>query len=168
MYSICMFDIIEIRVSIQAEIYLEALMQLTQFTDYALRVLIYVALKQESTSTITEIADSYGISKNHLVKVVNKLGQIDVLKTIRGNKGGIQLNIDPSQINIGKLVQQIEPHFFIVECLDRENGKCIISPVCELKHILDKAKNNFLATLSEYTLSDVVKNSAQLKKILIS
>jgi len=143
-------------------------MQLTQFTDYALRVLIYVALKQEETSTIIEIADTYGISKNHLVKVVHKLGQLDILKTIRGNKGGLQLNLQPNQINIRALVQQIEPHFFIVECLDKKNGKCIISPVCELKHVLSKAKNSFIDTLSAYTLADITKNSNQLKKILIN
>lgn len=141
-------------------------MQLTQFTDYALRTLIYVALKDGETSTVNEIAESYDISKNHLVKIVHKLGQLGILNTTRGNHGGIQLNREPNEINIGELVQLIEPNFFIVECFDKKNGRCAISSACTLKTILCQAKNSFIATLTQYTLADLTKNSNELKKIL--
>jgi Rrf2 family transcriptional regulator, nitric oxide-sensitive transcriptional repressor len=141
-------------------------MQLTQFTDYALRTLIYVALKKDRPSTVTEIADNYGISKNHLVKVVHKLGQLGILETIRGNQGGIKLNGKPADVNIGALVQQIEPHFFVVECFDSVNQNCVISPACKLKHVLGEATNNFIETLNEYTLEDITQNSAELSGLL--
>lgn len=141
-------------------------MQLTQFTDYALRALIYVALKDGETSTVNEIAESYDISKNHLVKIIHKLGQLGILNTTRGNQGGIQLNREPNEINVGELVQLIEPNFFIVECFDKQNGRCAISSVCTLKTILCQAKNSFIATLNQYTLADLIKNSAELKKLL--
>lgn len=141
-------------------------MQLTQFTDFALRALIYISLKEHGTATISEIANSYAISKNHLVKVVHKLGQLGMVETIRGKHGGIQLNYSPSEINLGKLVQQLEPHFFIVECFDKKNGKCVIAPVCKLKHILCQAKNSFIETLNHYTLADIISNTIELKGLL--
>lgn len=140
-------------------------MQLTQFTDYALRVLIYIAVKNE-TCTIKEIAESYNISRNHLIKIVHKLGQIGVIKTIRGKNGGIQLNALPSEINIGEIVKQTEPHFFLVECLDQVNGKCCIAPACKLKQVLNKAKNEFIQTICGYTLEDVIPNTGELKVLL--
>lgn len=141
-------------------------MQLTQFTDYALRVLIYTAVKQD-TCTITEIANSYGISRNHLVKIVHKLGQLDVLKTVRGKQGGITLNQAPEKINLGELVKQIEPHFHIVECFDADRTeRCPIEPACQLKQILYQARQNFFDTLSQYTLADITHNSSQLSQFL--
>ncbi len=142
-------------------------MQLTQFTDYSLRALIYIALRNDEVCTISEVADSYKISKNHLMKVIHRLSKLGVLKTIRGKKGGLQLNAKPEHINLGDLVQKIEPNFFIVECFDQANGKCVISPVCRLKHVLDEAKNSFIKVLAQYTLADVIKNRKQLSKILL-
>lgn len=141
-------------------------MQLTQFTDFALRALIYISLKESGFATINEIAEGYAISKNHLVKVVHKLGQLGLVETIRGKHGGIQLKYQPSEINIGKVVQQLEPHFFIVECFDKKNGKCVIAPVCKLKHILCEAKNSFIETLNHYTLADIIANANELKGFL--
>lgn len=142
-------------------------MQLTQFTDYSLRTLIYIALLDSETCTISDIADSYNISKNHLMKVVHRLSQLDILKTIRGKRGGLQLNVNPDQINLGELVQRIEPNFFIVECFDTANGKCAISPACRLKHILYEAKNSFIQVLEQYTLADIIQNREQLSQILL-
>lgn len=137
-------------------------MQLTQFTDYALRTLIYVALRKQELCTIAEIAQSYQISKNHLVKVVHRLSQLGLLKTTRGNKGGMTLKGDPQQINLGDLIQTLEPNFYIVECFDTQNKTCLILPACHLKRILNKAKQNFLQTLKDYTLADLIMNSNQL------
>lgn len=142
-------------------------MQLTQFTDYALRTLIYVAIRDGKTCTITEIAESYNISKNHLMKVVHRLSQLGILKTIRGKGGGLLLNADPEQLNLGELIEKIEPHFFIVECFDAATGKCVISPVCQLKKVLLEASNSFTQALRKYTLQDVVFNRAELAQILV-
>lgn len=140
-------------------------MQLTQFSDYALRTLIYIATKND-ICTVTEIAKSYQISRHHLVKVVHKLGQLGYLNTIRGKSGGIALNHTPEKINIGKLIQQTEPNFRLVECIDNPNGTCCIIPACKLKKILEKAKKEFIANLSQYTLADIVVNKAQLENYL--
>jgi Rrf2 family transcriptional regulator, nitric oxide-sensitive transcriptional repressor len=140
-------------------------MQLTQFTDYALRTLIYIATKGD-VCTITEIAESYQISRHHLVKVVHKLGQLGYLNTIRGKSGGLELNKSPKQINIGELIQKIEPNFRLVECIDNPNGTCCIIPVCKLKIILEQAKKEFLENLQQYSLADLVVNKTQLKSHL--
>jgi len=140
-------------------------MQLTQFSDYALRTLIYIATK-ENACTITEIASSYQISRHHLVKVVHKLGQLGYLTTVRGKGGGINLSKPAKKINLGELVQRTEPNFRLVECIDNPNGTCCIIPVCKLKTILDQAKNAFLTNLGQYTLADIVKNKSQLAAYL--
>ncbi|PIQ42476.1 MAG: BadM/Rrf2 family transcriptional regulator [Gammaproteobacteria bacterium CG11_big_fil_rev_8_21_14_0_20_46_22] len=136
-------------------------MQLTQFTDYALRTLIYIATKQE-VCTITEIAESYQISRHHLVKVVHKLGQLGYLKTIRGKSGGLELSKTPREINLGELIQKTEPNFRLVECIDNPQGTCCIIPVCKLKKVLEQAKAQFLDNLAQYTLADVTKNQSKL------
>jgi Rrf2 family nitric oxide-sensitive transcriptional repressor len=142
-------------------------MQLTQFTDYSLRTLIYIAIRDGKTCTIAEIAEAYNISKNHLMKVVHRLSQLGILKTLRGKGGGIVLNFPPEQINLGDLIQKLEPNFFIVECFDIVNGKCVIAPVCQLKQALHEACNSFIETLQKYTLQDVITNKTQLSKILL-
>lgn len=142
-------------------------MQLTQFTDYSLRTLIYVATRNGETCTITEIAESYNISRNHLMKVVHRLSQLGILKTLRGKGGGLLLNTDPKQLNLGELIEKLEPNFFMVECFDAKNGKCVIAPVCKLKHFLHEASNNFIQTLQKYTLHDVIKNKTELTQILL-
>jgi len=142
-------------------------MQLTQFTDYSLRMLIYVAVRNGKTCTITEIAESYNISRNHLMKVTHRLSQLGILKTLRGKGGGLLLNADPEKLNLGELIVKLEPNFFIVECFDTTNGKCAIAPVCKLKHILHEATNNFIQTLQKYTLQDVIRNRTELTQILL-
>jgi len=142
-------------------------MQLTQFTDYSLRTLIYIAIREGKTCTISEIAESYHISRNHLMKVVHRLSQMGILKTLRGKGGGLLLNIPAEQLNLGELVQQLEPNFFITECFNTQKNLCVITPACQLKQILHEASNRFIQTLQQYTLNDIVKNRAQLQKILL-
>jgi Rrf2 family nitric oxide-sensitive transcriptional repressor len=101
------------------------------------------------------------------MKVAHRLSQLNILKTTRGKKGGLQLNIEPKLINLGELIQKTEPNFFLVECFDEENGKCVISPVCQLKQILHEANKNFIQTLEQYTLADVIQNRGQLSQILL-
>ncbi|MCK0473082.1 Rrf2 family transcriptional regulator [Halalkalibacter sp. APA_J-10(15)] len=144
-------------------------MRLTNYTDYSLRVLIYLALKdKEELSNIKEIADFYQISKNHLMKVTYELGKWGIIETIRGRNGGIRLSIDPEEVNIGKVVRKTEDDFHLVECFDASRNDCIISPVCGLKHVLNEALVAYLNVLDQYTLKDILQNKQMLSQYLSS
>ncbi len=140
-------------------------MQLTQYSDYALRTLIYLAIATEN-ATITEIAGHYSISRNHLVKVVHNLGKLGYVTTIRGRHGGLRLALPPESINIGDVVRRTEPNFTIVECFDRESNRCVISPNCRLKGVLSEAFQAFTDVLDQYTLADMTVNRDELRTLL--
>lgn len=131
-------------------------MQLTQYTDYSLRVLIYLGLYPERRCTITEISDAYDINRNHLVKVVHSLSQDGWITTTRGKSGGMVLSFNPKQINIGAVIQGTEPHMNLLECFDNKCNTCPITSVCVLKHALYQARKAFMNVLSNYTLEDVL------------
>lgn len=133
-------------------------MQLTQHTDYSLRVLIYLSLQPARLCTITEIADFYGISRNHLVKVVHKLGLLGYIETVRGKHGGLRLARPATDIRVGDVARSTEPNFHIAECFDREADHCSITNVCRLKSILFQARTAFLETLDGYTIADAVSD----------
>ncbi|WP_080848744.1 Rrf2 family transcriptional regulator [Cytobacillus gottheilii] len=141
-------------------------MRLTTYTDYSLRVLIFLALKKpDDLSTIQEIADSYDISKNHLMKIIHHLGQLGYVETIRGRNGGIRLAEKPKDINIGKVVYETEDDFHIVGCFKQGEGYCSISPSCKLKNALHEALQAFLNVLYGYTLEDFVLNRKELNDL---
>lgn len=131
-------------------------MKLTNYTDYSLRVLIYLAVKdKDEKSTITEITNAYQISRNHLTKVIHQLGQIGVITTTRGRGGGIVLAKSPDEITIGAVVRETEEDFHLVECFQEGNRNCVLSPVCGLKRVLAEALNAYLAVLDNYTIADI-------------
>ncbi|MCA0912346.1 MULTISPECIES: RrF2 family transcriptional regulator [Marinobacter] len=132
-------------------------MHITRYTDYSLRVLIYLAAEGDRLATIQEIADSYDISKNHLMKVVHQLNKKGYIETIRGKKGGMRLHMAPQDINIGILVRETEQDFSIVECFSSKNA-CKITPVCGLKTMFGEALKAFLEVLDRYTLADVIQD----------
>lgn len=134
-------------------------MQLTQYTDYSYRVLIFLAQKPAGLSTVTEIAEFHGISRNHLVKVIHNLSSKGFITTTRGRNGGMTLSRPPADINLGDVARQTEPNFSIAECFDAANNRCVITPNCALKHMLNQARSAFLDTLSKYTLADAVTGS---------
>ncbi|MDX1597791.1 MAG: Rrf2 family transcriptional regulator [Marinobacter sp.] len=142
-------------------------MHITRYTDYSMRVLIYLAVQGDRLATIQEIADSYDISKNHLMKVVHQLNKKGYIETIRGKKGGIRLHLAPEEINVGVLVRETEQDMNIVECFSSGNA-CRITPVCGLKSMFAEALNAFLETLDKYTLADVVQSQhrPQLLRLL--
>jgi Rrf2 family nitric oxide-sensitive transcriptional repressor len=140
-------------------------MRLASFTDYSLRVLIYLAIKGEERSTVSEIAEKFQISKNHLVKVVHNLSTIGIINSYKGKGGGISLSLSPEQINIGKIVQKLEDKSHLVVCLGPSDN-CIISPSCNLKRALKIAEDQFFNSLSNYTLADMVSNKNSLIKNL--
>ncbi|MEW6312649.1 MAG: Rrf2 family transcriptional regulator [Pseudomonadota bacterium] len=135
-------------------------MQLTRFTDYALRVLIYLAAHPDRMATISEIAASYGISENHLMKIVHHLSTRGYIETVRGKGGGMRLARRPELINIGEVVRDTEDNLDIVECFNQEKRDCPLLPACVLKSILSEARKNFMATLDRYNLQDLLGTQA--------
>lgn len=142
-------------------------MHITRYTDYSLRVLIYLAINKDSLSTINAIALSYDISKNHLMKIVQQLNIKGYIIAIRGKNGGIRLNHLPEDINVGTLVRDFEDKNKLVECFG-DNNQCVITPNCQLKLIFAKAQDSFFATLDNYTLNDLLgaQNTPALNEIL--
>jgi Rrf2 family nitric oxide-sensitive transcriptional repressor len=141
-------------------------MRLTVYTDFALRVLIYVAVHPEPKPTIAEIAASYGVSRNHLMKVVYELGVAGYLETSRGKNGGLRLARPPQAIGLGELVRRTEPDLDLVECFSADSGRCAITPACKLRGVLHQAKAAFLRVLDGYTLADLVEDPAALRALL--
>lgn len=131
-------------------------MRLTDYTDYALRVLMYIGARPGRLVTIQEIADNHGISKNHLTKVVHRLGVAGLVTTMRGRTGGICLARAPSSITLGAVVRMTEPDFTMVECFDETRNTCTLSPTCVLKHALGRATSAYLQELDRMTLADVL------------
>lgn len=142
-------------------------MHITRYTDYSLRVLIYLAVQGDRLTTIQEIADSYDISKNHLMKVVHQLNKKSYIETVRGKKGGMRLRMAPEDINVGVLVRETEHDLSIVECYSSKNT-CKISPVCGLKPMFGEALQAFLSVLDKYTLQDIMQDQhkPQLLRLL--
>ena len=141
-------------------------MQLTQYTDYSLRVLIYLGVNEQHLATISEISESYGISRNHLVKIVHQLGQHGYIETRRGKGGGIQLSRSPAEINIGEVIRRSEGNFNIVECFNEGKQACSIVPGCRLKTVIAEAMDSFFSVLDHYTLNDLIANKRSLKSLL--
>jgi Rrf2 family nitric oxide-sensitive transcriptional repressor len=142
-------------------------MQLTLYTDYSLRVLVYLGLKTDELVTISEIAENYAISRNHLVKVVHNLSQNGFVEALRGKGGGLRLARPAEQINIGDVIRHTEPNFNLVECFDNEDpGGCPINAMCRLKGGLHRAYQAFMAVLDEISLADVLSNRDQLAPTL--
>jgi len=138
--------------------YYHTAMQLTLYTDYSLRVLLYLGQHPDKRITITQISEHFNISRNHLVKVVHNLGKLELIHTIRGKNGGMILAQEPKNINLANVIQSIEPHMNLLECFDDNTNTCPITMECGLKHILFKAKRSFLDVLKEHTLADLLPN----------
>ena len=141
-------------------------MRLTTHTDYALRVLMYLALRPGESSTIQEIADRYGISKNHLMKVVQHLGAAGWIETSRGRGGGLRLAKPASAIDLGAVVRSTEEDVALVECFKPEEHLCAITPACRLKGIFAEALEAFFQALSRHTLADLVQRPVSLARLL--
>ena len=141
-------------------------MRLTLHTDYALRVLMYAGIKGEALSTIPEIVDDFDISRGHIMKVVNRLGKLGYLETVRGKGGGIRLARRPSQINVGAVVRDMEKELAVIGCLQGSRGYCRIEQCCVLRSALRDATSAFIAVLDRYTLADLIKPRRSLARSL--
>jgi Rrf2 family transcriptional regulator, nitric oxide-sensitive transcriptional repressor len=131
-------------------------MRLTQFTDYALRLLIMVGAKEPDAVTIAEVAAAYSISKNHLMKVAQDLARAGYLETTRGRGGGLKLALPPESIKLGRVAAFCEGASPLVECFDPQTNRCVITPVCGLTHMLLSAQKAFFADLDRHTLADLM------------
>lgn len=141
-------------------------MKLTTFTDYSLRVLIYLGTAGGQRATIAQIAQSFGVSENHLVKVVHFLGKQGWLTNVRGKGGGLQLARAAECIRIGEVVRETEGQSLVAECFSAEGGDCCISASCRLRGVLHDAVAAFYAVLDRYTLADLVANAGELAPLL--
>ena len=130
-------------------------MRLTTMTDYALRLLMYVAHRPDRLCTIAEIATAYGISEAHLMKITHQLGQAGFIETVRGKGGGMRLASPPQQINLGAVVRRMESDLFLVECFADADNHCVLTGHCRLAAVLDEALGAFLARLDAVTLADL-------------
>jgi Rrf2 family nitric oxide-sensitive transcriptional repressor len=140
-------------------------MELSRFTDYSLRTLLYAGMHAGRTITVSEVATAYGISENHLVKIIHNLGKLGYLKTKRGRLGGFQLAKPPAEINVGAVVRTTES-LALVECLGADGGNCPIVRACILKRVIADARDAFLETFDRYTLQDLLKNRTALLQSL--
>jgi len=142
-------------------------MRLTFYTDYSLRLLMYAAVRHGELVTIQEVADAYGISKNHLMKVAFQLGRKGYLDTVRGRGGGFRLSRSPERIGLGDVVRMTEEDFTMVECFDPKSNSCAISGPCRLRGVLSKALQAYFAVLDEYTLADLAVKNPVLQRVLL-
>lgn len=141
-------------------------MKLTLHTDYALRMLVFLAVREGRSTTVSDMAKVYRLSRNHLMKVALDLGRLDYIKTTRGRSGGISLARRPSEINVGEVIRAMEDGFALVECLDPGGGSCLITPACRLKGVVRRALEAFLAVLDAYTLADLIGERTLLEELL--
>jgi Rrf2 family nitric oxide-sensitive transcriptional repressor len=139
---------------------------LTQFSDYSLRLVLYLACHPQEPASAEEVSRAFGISRHHLVKVVQKLTELGVVEAQRGRGGGMRLAMRPSGINVGWLIRRTESHFDLVECFDPGTNTCPIAPACGLKGALYLAQQAFLGVLDRYTLDRFLTRREELVTLL--
>jgi Rrf2 family nitric oxide-sensitive transcriptional repressor len=145
------------------------IMRLTDYTDYSLRVMLYLAVRPDGLSTIQEISDAYGISKNHLMKIVQRLGELGWIETVRGRNGGLKLNERSGALTIGEVVRKTESDFSIVGCFagdDEAHRHCVIQSHCRLRGLFAAARDAFLAELDKHTVAELAHPANELAGLL--
>jgi len=140
-------------------------LRLTLHTDYALRMLILLALEPDELHTIASVAQRYKISRNHLMKVAQTLIQAGFVDSVRGRRGGLKLAKEPGEINIGTVVRATEDNYALVECMGRDRNVCVVSSACGLRRPLEDALNAFLGVLDRYTLGDLMQNQGRSNRM---
>ncbi len=141
-------------------------MQISAYSDYSLRVLMQAALRSPARITVDEVAQTYRISRHHLVKIVHDLGRSGYLATHRGIGGGFTLARTPAEIRLGDIVRLGEESETVIDCMDGANRTCRLAPACRLKGFLDEAAAAFFEVLDGYTLADLVRQPAKLRAAL--
>lgn len=140
--------------------------RMTAHTDYALRLLIYCALRPDERVTVAQASEAYGISRAHVMKIAHELVKAGFLDSARGRNGGLRLARPPKAINIGKVARIMESKSHLVECFDRASNTCVIAPACSLKHLLSRADDAFYKQLETASLADIAVPAAAMKALL--
>ena len=140
-------------------------MRLTLHTDYALRLLMLLAVEPDRVHTIEEVARRYGISRNHLMKITQTLAQAGFVDSLRGRGGGLRLRGAVESINLGAVVRATEDGFELVECFDRARNNCVVSSACGVRGPLEEALSAFLGVLDRYSLGDLVRNPGTFRRM---
>jgi len=140
--------------------------RLTQFSDYALRTLLYLGINSDRRVPVAEVARAYGISRHHLVKVAGMLTDLRLVEAVRGRGGGLRLACAPDQIGVGWVIRRTEPDLHLVECFDTARDTCPITPACELKNVLYQARQAFLEVLDRTTVADLLSSSGRREQLL--
>lgn len=141
-------------------------MRLTDFTDHAVRVLMYLALEDHGLASTGEIADRYGISRSHLTKIAWTLGRGGFIDTVRGRGGGLKLARPARAISVGEVARHMERTILFSQCFAEEPGACRISPCCPYKRVLTEAEEAFYAVLDRFTIEDLVRRNCELRAVL--
>lgn len=141
-------------------------MHLTVYTDYSLRLLMYLALKDEASATVGEAAGHLRVSRNHLMKVVYRLGQGGYIRTVRGKSGGFRLARPPAEIGLGDVVRYTESDMALVPCFVTGEAVCTFLPDCELRHALHGALAAFAQVLDRYSIADLTRKRGRLRTLL--
>ncbi|UZE97785.1 RrF2 family transcriptional regulator [Alkalimarinus alittae] len=139
-------------------------MQITRFTDYSLRTLMYLNTHSTRLCTVKEVAEYHNISQNHLVKVVHNLSRLGYIKSTKGKNGGIRLTENTDKTRLGDLIMQFEPTMNTAECFDPESNTCNLTVSCQLKHYLQEAMQNFINTMNQYTLANTTQNRIPMRE----
>jgi Rrf2 family nitric oxide-sensitive transcriptional repressor len=141
-------------------------MTLTKFSDYSLRLLIYLGLHRDRLVSLREVSRAYRVSPHIMVKVVQLLVQQEMIASVRGRNGGLRLNKAPEDINVGRLIRRTEPSWDLVECFDAAANTCPIDGACGLKGALKRAQHAFLGVLDDHTLADFLPRAPALIRLL--
>ena len=143
-------------------------MRIATYSDFALRLLMYAAVKHPAYVTITEVSKAYGISKNHLMKVTHELALAGYLDTLRGRNGGLRLAKPAKNINVGHVMRLTEKGSALVECFDPTTNQCVITPACKLKHVFHGALEAFFQKLEQTTLADLISDPRSLSALFLT
>jgi Rrf2 family transcriptional regulator, nitric oxide-sensitive transcriptional repressor len=141
-------------------------MKISAYADYSLRVLMYLTATPEKIATVGLLSSLYGVSRNHMVKVVHGLSSLGYVKSYKGKGGGVILDCDPDSVRIGDLLREFEKNKVLVECFSREGNTCRITKACRLKNILAEAMDAFFGVLDGYTLRDATGDPLLVKQLL--
>ena len=141
-------------------------MRLNVQSDYALRLLMHLAVRDGELLTIAEVAERFQVSKNHLMKIASLLAREGYIEAARGRSGGLRLAKPAKQVRVGEVVRSTEADFAIVECFQDGKSQCLITPCCKLQRVLGEAVEAFLAVLDRYTLDDLVRRNPDLRLLL--
>jgi len=142
-------------------------MRLTFYTDYALRLLIYLAVKPEGLASVGEVAEAYRISRAHLTKVAHEMRKAGYVEAVRGRAGGLRLARAPGEIRVGDVIRQTEPDMALVPCFEPICAPCPIVPACGLIGVVREARDAFLNVADRYTLEHLIARRAELGGLLV-